>query len=135
MRWFFRKRTEIQPWDVWMAPKKAKKQKRFHFGNFDAFVEQRHGSACLFVTEAGENDPLCAVPLMQDRRNSGGSIVLTAGPENMLGVRVDGLPAVMVDPKNRLVMSRLGAAFGSPAWGRDVYSPWSRTLENALFDL
>ena len=134
MRWFFQKSTGGASQEFWDQPRKVKKQKRFHFGSFDAFVEDWHGSACLYVTETGGNDPLCTVPLMQNRKNPGRSIILTAGPENLLGVRVDGLPAVMVDPKHRLVMSRLGAAFGSPAWGRDVYSPWDRALESALFD-
>lgn len=134
MRWFFQKQAEAIPQEIWARPEKLRKPKRFRFGGFDAFVEDRHGSACLYVTEAGGDEPLCTVPLMHDPRYPGYSIVLTAGPDNLLGVRIDGRPVVMIDPKRRLVMSRLGGAFGSSAWGMDVYRPWDRALESALFD-
>ena len=130
MRW--RKRRELRD-GCWFVLGRMDSVKKFHFGAYGVVVEDRHGSASLYVTDGGYGEVYCTVPLLSSRELRGKAIHLCAGGDMVLGMQVNGSPAVMVDTRRQRVMSRLGAAFGSSAWGKDVYRVWDRGLEYELF--
>lgn len=103
----------------------GKKVHMFSCGDNGLVLEQEQGAVCLYATDAGHNNILCAVPLGPAKALRGAEYYIFAHSQQYMLMGV-GRALFVVDFVNHFCATNQEKlqVFGSDSWGQEVKGQW-----------